>query len=151
MRSLPCCILEWWHRHADQKIFSKYTSTLLYIYTGFLYFDGLSIFQSYFSILLFDSSYNIILITHLRIRTILIFPKRCLNIGGCWKPLKIMHPYGFQNFADKSSLKKLKPNIIQCFYINASELIHWLFVWAFPIVTGSTLLEWLHNVINISC
>ena len=107
--------------------------------------------------LLFNSKYNIIPINRsiwvgpisLSLRTICGCSKRCLNIGGCWKPIRMLHPCGLQDFSDQYSLTKLKSTIIQCLDINAQELIHWFSLWLFPIITGTILLERLHYIINL--
>ena len=83
------------------------------------------------------------------LRTITVCPKRCLNFGGCWKSITMFHPFGFQDFADQSSLKELKSTIIQCLDINTQELRHWLYLWVSPIVTRTILLEIIHYIINI--
>ena len=85
----------------------------------------------------------------LRIRVISVCYKRCLNLGGCSQLIRMLHPCGFQDFSDQSSFTKLISTIIQCLDINAQELKHWLFLWVFPIVTGTILLERLHYIINI--
>ena len=86
---------------------------------------------------------------YLRLRTIIIFPNRFLNPGGCWKPIAMIHTCGFQDFVDKSILIKLKPTIIQCLDINEQELIHLLSLWVLTIVTGAILLEIFHYIINL--
>ena len=48
----------------------------------------------------------------LSIRTILICSNRCLNHGGCWKIITIIHPCCFQNFVNLSSLINLKFTMI---------------------------------------
>ena len=50
--------------------------------------------------------------------TIIVCTKRWLNLGGCWQPITIIHPYGFQDFEDQYSPIKLKSAIIQCLDIN---------------------------------
>ena len=64
-----------------------------------------------------------------------------------WKPIKILHPCGFQDFLDQSSLTKLKSTIIQYLDINAQELRHWFSLWVFPIVPRTILIE---NLITLS-
>ena len=81
--------------------------------------------------------------------TICVCSKRSLNLGGCWQPNKMLHLCGFQDFADQSSLTKLKSTIIPCLNINAQELRHWLSLWVFPNITGTILLERIHDIINI--
>ena len=85
----------------------------------------------------------------LRLRTIRVCYKRCINLGGCWQPITMLHPCDLQYFLDQYSLIKLKSTIIQCIDINYQELRHWLSLWLFPIVTGTILLERLHYIINI--
>ena len=85
----------------------------------------------------------------LSLRTIVIFTKRCLNIGGCWQITTMIHPCGFQYFEDKSSLIKLKSTTILCIVFDAWELIHWLSLWVFSITTGKIPIERLHYFINI--
>ena len=85
----------------------------------------------------------------LSLRTISVCSKRCLNLGGCWQPITMIRPCGFQDFADQSSLKKIKSTIIQCLDIYSQELRHRFPLWVFPIVTGYLLLEILHYIIYI--
>ena len=97
-------------------------------------------------------SYNrsILVVTiYISLRTIRISSNMCLNLGGCWQHIKILHPYGLQDFTDQCSLKKLKSTIIQCLDINDQELGHWLHLWVFPIATRTILLEITNSIINI--
>ena len=83
------------------------------------------------------------------LRTIRVFPNRCINLGGYWQLITMLHPCGFQEFADQSSLEKLKSTIIRCIDINAQELRHWFFLWSLPIINGTILLERIHYITNI--
>ena len=85
----------------------------------------------------------------LSLRSICVYPKRCLTFWVCWKPIKMLHTCIFQEFADQSSLKKLKSTIIQCIDINDQEPRHWFSLWVLQIVAGNILIERLHYIINI--
>ena len=41
------------------------------------------------------------------LRTILVCPKSCLNLGVCGKPINFFHPCSFQEFSNQSSLINL--------------------------------------------
>ena len=83
------------------------------------------------------------------LRTILVCPKMCSNLGWCCQTITLLHPCNLQDFWDQFSLIKLKSTIIQCIDINALELRNWLSLWVLPIVTGSIVFERIHYVINI--
>ena len=86
---------------------------------------------------------------YLSLITIRVFTNSCLNISGCWKPIKIIPPCRFQEFGDQYIFLKPKSNIIQCIDINSQELIQWFSLWVFPILTGTILLERIYYIINI--